>query len=353
MSGTIERIATGKYVRHLLNVDIILDPDTSPREALELGLMAERYGVNAVWASNYPSSRDPFITLAPLALASTRIRLGPLVITPWELHPLKASKAILGLAELTNGRANILVGGPTGVPGAMGIDPQRMVVHVRELAEILRAASPDQPLNYKGKVFQVWGYKPAWATAERPFIYIAANKPQMTRLATRVGDGLMLGDTTPPRLAKSMALIDEGLAAAGRTRADLRVSCLVAWHVKADAQVSQAEARSQLALRGMLEDWYVDSFLDPTECRLVQSRLEHFFRAYKAKSPVIEGVPDTILAKLVDNLTLSGDESSVERHVERLRGFRDQGLAGVALKLHGDQAHAVRVIGERVVPALR
>jgi 5,10-methylenetetrahydromethanopterin reductase len=336
-----------------MRVDVILDPDTSPAEALELGLLAERLGINAVWASNYPSSRDPFLTLAPLALASSRIRLGPMVITPWELHPLKTSKAIFGLAELCRGRANILIGGPTGVPGAMGIDPQRMVVHVRELAEILRAASPDKPLNYKGKVFQVWGYKPAWATAERPFIYIAANKPQMTRLATRLGDGLMLGDTTPPRLAKSMALIDEGLAAAGRTRADLRVNCLVAWHVKADAQASFAEARSQLALRGMLEAWYVDSFLDPAECRLVQGKLESFFRAYKAKSPVVEGVPEAILRKLVDNLTLSGDESSLESHIERLRGFREQGLTDIALKLHGDQAAAVRLIGERVVPALR
>lgn len=336
-----------------MRVDVILDPDTSPAEALELGLLAERLGIDAVWASNYPSSRDPFITLAPLALASSRIRLGPMVITPWELHPLKTSKALFGLAELSNGRANILIGGPTGVPGAMGIDPQRMVVHVRELAEILRAASPDKPLNYKGKVFQVWGYKPTWATAERPFICIAANKPQMTRLATRLGDGLMLGDTTPPRLAKSMALIDEGLAAAGRTRADLRINCLVAWHVKTDAKASFAEARSQLALRGMLEDWYVDSFLDPAECKLVQSKLESFFRAYKTRSPVVEGVPEGILGKLVDNLTLSGDESSVDRHVERLRGFREQGLTDVALKLHGDQAAAVRLIGERVVPALR
>jgi len=336
-----------------MRIDVIFDPESSPQEVLELGLLAERYGLHGVWACNYPSSRDPFITLAPLALASKRIRIAPLVITPWELHPTKASKAILGLAELSGGRADILIGGPTGVPSTMGIDPQRMVVHVRELAEILKGASPDKALNYNGKVFQVWGYKPAWATAGKPFVYIGANKPQMTRLATRLGDGVMLGDTTPGRLAQSMVMIREGLAAAGRDPAGFRVSCLVAWHVKADAAASKAEARSQLALRGMLEDWYVGTFLDDDERHLVQGRLESFFKAYKAKSPVVEGVPDPILDKLVDNLTLAGDESSVERHIERLRGYRDQGLTDVALKLHGDQAHAVRVIGERIVPALR
>lgn len=333
-----------------MKVSVILDPETSPAEALEVGQLAEALGIEAAWASNYPSSRDPFMTLAPLALATARIRLGPLVMTPWELHPYKLSKSILGLAELTQGRANVLVGGPTGVPGAMGINPQRMVGHVRESVEILRGARPDAPLNYKGRIFQVWGYKPAWATAPPPEIWIAANKPQMVAMATRLADGIMLGDMTPPRLAECMDRIRAGLADAGRT--GVRVSSLVAWHVKADAQASTAEAREQLALRGMLEDWYVDSFLDPDECRLVQSKLPAFFKAYKTRSPDVEGVPEPILDKLVENLTLSGDEASVERHIARLRGFAAAGLTDVALKLHRDQAAAVRLIGERVVPAL-
>jgi alkanesulfonate monooxygenase SsuD/methylene tetrahydromethanopterin reductase-like flavin-dependent oxidoreductase (luciferase family) len=335
-----------------MRVDVILDPDTSPVEAKELGLLAESLGINAVWASNYPSSRDPFITLAPLALASRRIRLGPLVMTPWELHPLKMSKAILGLAELSGGRANILVGGPTGVPGAMGINPQRMVGHVRECVEILRAAGPENALNYKGRIFQVWGYRPAWATAPRPFIYIAANKPQMIAMATKLADGIMLGDMTPPRLEGCLRSIGEGLAAAGRSRADVRVSSLVAWHVRRDPQVSYAEARSQLALRGMLESWYIDSFMSADECRLVQTRIESFFRAYKTRSPVIEGVPDAIIDRLVENLTCSGGEDSVDRHVERLRRFAAMGLTDIALKLHGEQVEAIRLIGARVVPAL-
>ena len=77
-----------------MRVDVILDPGTSPWEVKELGLLAEGYGINAVWSSNYPSSRDAFLTLAPLALASTRIRLGPLVVTAYEQHPFKTAKAL-------------------------------------------------------------------------------------------------------------------------------------------------------------------------------------------------------------------------------------------------------------------
>ena len=77
-----------------MRIDVILDPDLSPQEVTELGLLAEKVGLGAVWTSNYPHSRDPFINLCPLALASSRIRLGPLVVTPYELHPYKISKAL-------------------------------------------------------------------------------------------------------------------------------------------------------------------------------------------------------------------------------------------------------------------
>jgi 5,10-methylenetetrahydromethanopterin reductase len=336
-----------------MRVDVILNPDSSPWEVKELGLLAEQQGIGAVWTSNYPSSRDPFITLCPLALASRRIRLGPLVVTPYELHPYKIAKALASLNELCGGRANILIGGPTGVNAAMGMGVTRMVGRVRECVEIMKGVSPDQPLNYNGRIFQVWGYRPAWAVDSPPLIYIGANKPQMLRMAARVADSIMVGDPTPQVLATTMATLDQELETAGRRRQDLRISALVAWHVKADRHKSVAEARQQLALRGMLDAWYLHPFLDEEECRFVASHREAFFAAYKNNTPVIEGVPDSITDKLVENLTCCGNEDDIDRHVARLKGFRDLGLSEVALKLHNDQAEAIRLIGKRVVPALQ
>jgi 5,10-methylenetetrahydromethanopterin reductase len=336
-----------------MRVDVILSPDSSPAEVTELGLLAERHGIRAVWSSNYPSSRDPFITLCPLALASSRIRLGPLVVTPYELHPYKTAKALASLNELCGGRANILIGGPTGVNAAMGMGVTRMVGRVRECVEILKSVRPDRPLNYQGKIFQVWGYQPSWATDTPPLIYVGANKPQMLRMAAQVADNIMLGDPTPEVLATAMATLDRELQSAGRHRRDLRISALVAWHVKADRGKAVAEARQQLALRGMLDPWYLRSFLSEEDCRFVDAHRQAFFTAYKQNTPVIEGVPDSITDKLVEHLTCAGDESDVDRHIARLLRFRDLGLNEVALKLHHDQADAIRLIGERVVPALQ
>ncbi len=336
-----------------MRIDVILDPDLSPQRVTELGLLAEDCGLGAVWTSNYPSSRDPFINLCPLALASSRIRLGPLVVTPYELHPYKIAKALASLNELCGGRANILTGGPTGVNAAMGMGVSRMVGRVRECVEILKGAKPDEVLNFKGDIYQTYGYQPRWATDEPAVIYIGANKDQMLHMATRIADGIMLGDPTEERLGSRLQLIGENLESHGRSRANLRVSCLIAWHVKKDKAASISEARRQLALRGMLDTWYLEDFLIEEEREIVDTNRNTFFKAYKQKSDIIEGVPDAIVDKLVDNLTMSGDHDDVDQHIETLRHYRDMGVDEVALKLHRDQDAAIRLIGERVLPALQ
>jgi len=336
-----------------MKIDVILSPDTSPAEILELGLLAESYGIQSVWSSNYPSSRDPFLTLAPLALQSKTLRLGPLVVTAYEQHPFKTAKALATLNELCDGRANILIGGPTGVNATMGMGVDRMVGRVRESLEVVNQASPDKKLNYNGKIFQVWNYQPTWATHAPPRVYVGANMPQMMKMSAKGADNFMVGDPLPSRFSTTMNMLDGFLGEAGRSRDDVCISGLVAWHVKDDKTASISEARQQLALRGMLDSWYLDEFLTKDECDLVDRQRNKFFKAYKNKSDVIPDVPESVLEKLVDNLTLWGTPADIDQHIERLQELGRRGLDEVALKLHDDQADAIRVIGEQLLPALR
>ena len=235
----------------------------------------------------------------------------------------------------------------------MGMDTERMVGRVKECLEILHSVSPDQPLNYNGDIYQVWNFQPDWATAPAPQIYVGANRPQMLHMAAGAAQRIMFGDPTPGRLERNFAELDEHLASHGRQRADVTVGALVPWHVKADAAASRREARSQLALRGMLDVWFLESFLDADEIRSVADNRNNFFRAYKQGSDQIEGVSDTIIDKLVDNLTMAGGLDSVEHHRQTLGQYASLGMSEVAFKLHGDAAeHAasIRHIGEHMVP---
>ena len=54
-----------------MDIDIILEPNLPPSQVKELGIVAEEYGIRALWTSNYFSHWDGFLSLVPLA-ASTK-----------------------------------------------------------------------------------------------------------------------------------------------------------------------------------------------------------------------------------------------------------------------------------------
>lgn len=336
-----------------MDIDIILNEFASPQAAAELGLMAERYGVRGVWASNYGWSRDPFFTLSLLAHQSSRIRLGPMAISPAELHPLKMANLLFSLNELSRGRAMIMVGGGGAVLQSIGKKRERMIRGARECLQILKGASPDKLMNYNGEIYKVWGYQPKWYTDEPPLIYFGSNHPQSRKLSAELADGLITSDFVPALMKEFIASTHADLRAAGRSPADFRISNFWAWHIKKDAAASMAEARRELMLRGWLVDQYFAPFLDPDELRLMRAHEKDFLNAFLRGSPVIENVPDALVTKMIRNISFAGGLDQIEPAIATLRAFAAAGLTEIALRVHDDPADAIRLIGERVLPALR
>ncbi|MBN8280729.1 MAG: LLM class flavin-dependent oxidoreductase [Gammaproteobacteria bacterium] len=336
-----------------MEIDIILNEFASPAEAAELGLLAEGYGMRGVWSSNYGWGRDPFFTLSLLADRSSRIRLGPMAISPVELHPLKMANLLFSLNELSRGRAMIMVGGGGAVLQAIGGKRERMIGHARECLEILKGAAPDRQMNYKGEFYKVWGYQPKWYTDPPPLIYFGSNHPQSRRLSAELADGLITSDFVPALTRQFVAEARADLVAAGRSPADFRFSNFWAWHIKEDAAASFAEARRELMLRGWLVDQYFAPFLDPDELKVMRAHEKDFLNAFLRGSTVIENVPDALVDKMIRNISFAGGLDQIEPAIATLREFAAAGLTEIALRVHDQPADAIRLIGERVLPKLR
>jgi len=341
-----------------LQLDIILEPD-SPARFTELGLLAERFGFGAVWTANHVGARDPFMSFMPLAHASKTIRMGPVAVSPFELHPVKMANQLLTLNEAAAGRANIIVGGGGGSLIAMGLKSGRRAMHpqmlrgVGECIDMLRAASSGDVVNYQGEVFEVGGYLPRWAIEPEPQIYLGASKPKMLALAATKADGVMLSDVTLPRMPETMEVLRATLAAEGRDASTFKVSNLYSWHVKATRAEAMDEARRKLWVRGMLERWYISTFLSEAECDLVEQQFGVFANAYMTNTSAFPGVPDSLAEKLVDELTFTGTHADVERFIDQLQMFKAAGLTEFGIRLYDNPEESIRLLGERVLPALR
>ena len=336
-----------------MRVDVILDAGLPSEEVAELGKLADDLGIHTLWGSCFASRRDPLLTLAPLGATTERLRLGTMPVSPYEVHPLRIADGLLTFNELCQGRAAILIGGlGHSTMRVTGLQPKRRITAVRDCVTILTGAGADKALNYQGQMFSLTDYRPEWATAPAPLVYVGATGPGMLRMAAAVADGIMMSDVPLARMSEVNRFIDAGLDDAGRSRGELRVNNFFAWHIKADREESLAEARQGLIWRGLLQDWHISTFLDADECALVAANRGAFLQAFLERRSTIEGVPAGIVDALVANLTFSGGFDAIDGVIDDLRRFAQAGLTEVALKVHGNPRQAIEVIGTRLAPAL-
>lgn len=335
-----------------MQIDVILDTRLDHRRLAELGTLAEQAGVETVWVSSLLDSREPFANFTRLAEETSRINMGAIAVNPYDTHPVKLAASLLTLNEISNGRARVVIGGGGEALQALSIEPKKRVRAVRECVEIIKQAAAGAEVNYRGGLFSVEHLRLAWLASSPPPVYAAANQDQMLRMAARVADGVMVSDLPVPLAQAPLDTLRARRDELGLI-AEYWTNVFTAWHVYEDAQAAYAEARRWLFLRGIFRPWVLETMLEPSEVELVMNHQSEFFESFRNQSDEVAGVPTAVLNKLVEGLTLSGSTTDVDRLIEELQRYAATGFFAVALRLYRDPEKNLRLIGERIVPALR
>ncbi|MBL8223999.1 MAG: LLM class flavin-dependent oxidoreductase [Chromatiales bacterium] len=337
-----------------MDIDIILGAGHTAAQVEELGALAEDSGIHTLWVSSFPGERDAWLSLPGLARQTRRLRLGVLPVSPYESHPLRLLETLYTLNEQAGGRASVLVGGlGRSVARVTGLKPVRRVAAVRDCVRILTGVRPDRPLDYTGSEFSLTGYQPRWISEPRPFVGVGATGPRMLAMAGEFADGVMMSDVPLVRMPEVLGHIDAGLAAGGRGRHAFRVNNFFAWHIGTDREAALADARRELCWRGLLQPWHTAGFLGDEQAAWVEANWPLFLQAFLKRTDRIEGVPEPLVDSLVQNLTFAGGLDDIPRVAAELHAFAEAGLDQVALKVHGNPAEAIRLIGDRLLPAVR
>jgi 5,10-methylenetetrahydromethanopterin reductase len=341
-----------------MRIGIIVDPRQDAWKLSEWGQLAERYGIHCLWLSNLMNSKDPFVNLALLAANTEKIELGPIAISPYELHPLMMTISLMTLNEISKGRAVIVVGGGGAMARNIGVDfsdPKKIrpVTSTRECVEIIKQISTGKRVTYKGKVFQVGSFQSSWAPNPGPVVYVGANKPKMLKMACEVSDGVMMTDIPPGYVDKIVNRIKDGLAAAGRGISGFRINNFYAWHVKDDYKDALKEARRYIIVRGAGRPEIAKTIgLTDEERELINRNTQSLLRFLYTGIPPKE-IPEETLNKAVEGITIVGQVSKLDECVEKLHQFERKGLNEIALRVYGDATPSIKLIGEKVIPMLQ
>lgn len=340
-----------------MQIEIALEPEYTAGELAELAQLAEANGIATIWVTNDTQARDLFMLFTKAAEVTSRIRLGVMAISPFEIHPLKMSIALQTLNEMSNGRASIIVGGAGAIQANAKLDLSRRVRAVRECIEILKATNAHKPVNLAGEIYPVWRFQPRWAIDPPPRVLAGANGDQMLRMAARKADGIHMSDIPLPLVPAAVEKVSKALAQHDRPVEGFEFNNFWAFHVKKDHHEAEMEARSRLILRGMLQTHYLEPFLDEADVQLVRDNVASFYKplynreAFYASDGTFENIPEPVAQTLVDSLSLVSSTAELDERLQVLHDFAAAGLTHITLGLHDDPADTIRIIGERVVPA--
>ena len=245
-----------------MKVDTILaagDWPELPGEARRL----EEAGYDAAWTAEV--SHDPFLPLAVVAGATSRMSLGTSIAVAFARSPMTTAYTANDLQAASRGRFILGLGSQikAHVTRRFSMPWGRPAPQMREYILALRAiwASWNEglPLDVRGEYYRhtlmTAMFRPAPNPYGPPRVFLAAVGTAMTRVAGEVADGLVVHAFTTERYLREVTLpaLAEGAARAGRSRADVEVTCpgfVVLDDGGADVAARVQAVRRQIAFYG-------------------------------------------------------------------------------------------------------
>jgi probable F420-dependent oxidoreductase len=174
-------------------------------------------------------------------------------MTAHDLQRYTRGRFVLGLGTQVRAHVERRFSMPWSAPVA------RMREYVAALRAIWTAWQDGTPLRFRGEHYQHTLMTPMFAPDPHawgpPPVHLAAVGPAMTRLAGEVADGLLAHGFTTERYLRERTLpaLEEGLAAAGRSRGEVSVSLpglVVSGRTPADRAEAAAAVRATIAFYG-------------------------------------------------------------------------------------------------------
>jgi 5,10-methylenetetrahydromethanopterin reductase len=287
----------------------------------EQARFAEACGFHAVWLADERFYREVYASLAAIALATSRVQVGPCVTDPFARHPALTAMAIATLDEIADGRALLGIGAGVSGFGELGITPVKPPRAIRESIALIRALLRGEQVNVQGEVISFrdghLGFKPLRADIA---VHVASNGPLGQRAAGAVADGAIM--EACGSVAEVQALRAEAQRGAGSAGRDPQAVRLTA---RLNACIAADGARARDIVRPTVARLLGRGSLKLATAAAQGLTLPPEATAPMAGAPYADGVKPylpllpLVTDRHVDAFTLAGTRQEVTQHIIELR----------------------------------
>jgi probable F420-dependent oxidoreductase len=279
-------------------------------EHVALAKEAEALGYPDAWSFEV-DGQDCFTPLAVMAL-STNMRLGTAIANVYSRGPATLAQSAASIADLAPGRFEFGIGSGSQPIIEMWNSGKfiKPATRVKEMVQFLRPALAGERVVFKGQTFHVDGFRLSQPPAVAPKIHVAALREGMLKVAGEVGDGAIINWLSAEDVKKSVAVVREAAAAAGRDPSQIEITARLM--VNIDPPSPEADVMRRRHINAYLNVPVYKSFhqwLGRSEL------LRGMWESWDAgdRKGAVANTPD----KVVDDLIVHGTAEQRNEHVQR------------------------------------
>ncbi len=303
------------------------------RELVGLAALADQVGFDAVWFPHDPFMKHAWAMMAAVAEHTDRVQIGSVQTTPYLNEPGEAATFLATLDELSGGRAVLGYGLHTGeMVEWVGFDVSDRVRRIRESVETVRRL-------LRGETVRDQWYLRFEPIRPDPPIYVTPYGRDLLELSGEIGDG-SLPLVMPPEAAPGVV---EAIRAGAGGR-ELDIAACVWLSIDEDGKAAAARLRPIVA-------YFAPYFLDEQLAPIGLTRADFA----PVKRAVDAGDYRGAAAAVSDEMLRLAIVGTADDAVEAIERLAAAGVTQVSLggPLGPDPAAAIRLVAERVMPALR
>ena len=331
------------------SLGVLLFADYSLAELARLGRVCEDLGYRSFWYTDIRFGRECYLGLSAVASATSKILLGPGVTDPYTKHPAMTAATIATLDELSAGRAILGLGTGGQGFGELGIERKLPVAALRETVEVVRALLRGERVDYDGKVVSLNNGQLTFEPlrSEIP-IYFATHGAQISKLAGKLADGVLIANTLLPRMLQFyIDRIGEGLLSAGRDQQGFDFGLRIEACISDNYDAAFAVMRRRMAGRliGQYPHW---DYLNELGLTMPPAFVEI---AAKKDMKLTDEAASVMPRELVEYTVLAGD---AQRVADQLVNVMRPEIGSITIRPHAAPGESldevIRAFAEDVMP---
>lgn len=318
---------------------IELAPNVKSYEIEYYAKLAEDNRFRYVWVTDHYNNRNAFVILSVLAKATRRVRIGTGITNPFHINPAIIASAIATINEISDGRAVLGIGaGDKFTLEKIGIKRKKPLTGVKEAVNVIRKLLNGEVVEFDGELFKFSGAKLTFNSGNGIPIYIGAQGPKMLRLASEIGDGVIINASHPKDVEFALRNID--------VRKGFNIAVCSAFSIDSDRDTAIKNVKAVVAfiIAGCPNEILDRHGIDYESANIVKAKLKEAFAKGNWKE-----LERAVTDEMVDVFSISGTPDDI---VERIEELKKLGITQLIIgsPIGKDKAKAIKLIGREIIP---